>query len=84
MASINMDKLIAYVLNNAINSIWRSPSSNISIAFQCNSYQQFWHSIIKSSIKQCKLCIENSTNKNGIKRIVLHLLQRALPQNKQY
>lgn len=37
------------------------------IAFQCNSYLQFWHSIIKSSIKQRKLCIENSTSKNGIK-----------------
>ncbi len=50
------------------------------IAFQCNSYLQFWHSVIKFSIKQCKLCIENSTSKNGIKRIALHLLQLALPQ----
>ena len=84
MASINIDKLIAYVLNNAINSIWRSPSSNISNRFQCNSYLQFWHSVIKSSIKQCKLCIENTTSKNGIKRIVFHLLQLVLPQNKQH
>ena len=68
MASINIDKLIAYVLNNAINSIWRSPSSNISNRFQCNFICNFWHSVIKSSIKQCKLCIENTTSKNGIKK----------------